>query len=399
MKGQAIIHRNPVIVSGKHYDSFVVVFYLFKRRHRERYNTFERAYARAEEVATKAANGEGEALSLTGKDKWSYLAALDALRIGPEVSLEIAAREYAYARNKLGDVSLQKAVEFYQRHGASVLKSGPLDQILEELMAARQAEGRSHYHLRDLRRQVKRFVTDFAEQEIGNITAADINRWLRELDVKGRTRNNYRDAVHNFFNFAREEGYLPKDLPTAVNGIKRVNAATAENEVFTVEEAESLLAGAPPEVVPCLALKFFSGLRTEELVRIEWRHIKFSQDVIMLPNEITKTKQRRIVPLLPNLRQWLLPYVGATGRVAANWVMGQTLSKSWTNLAREIGVTYKKNAMRNSFISYRIAIVKNVAQVALESGNSPGVIQADYLELVTEADAQRWFAIFPKTTT
>ena len=74
---------------------------------------------------------------------------------------------------------------------------------------------------------------------------------------------------------------------------------------------------------------------------------------------------------------------------------GQTLSKSWTNRARDVKITYKKNAMRNSYISYRVAATKNIAQVALESGNSPAVIQKDYLELVTETEAKRWFSIVP----
>jgi hypothetical protein len=35
---------------------------------------------------------------------------------------------------------------------------------------------------------------------------------------------------------------------------------------------------------------------------------------------------------------------------------------------------WKHNALRHSFISYRVADIQNVAQVALEAGNSPGMI-------------------------
>jgi hypothetical protein len=41
----------------------------------------------------------------------------------------------------------------------------------------------------------------------------------------------------------------------------------------------------------------------------------------------------------------------------------------------------------------------DVARVASESGNTPAIIHEHYRQLVTEADAKRWFAIMPKNKT
>ena len=57
---------------------------------------------------------------------------------------------------------------------------------------------------------------------------------------------------------------------------------------------------------------------------------------------------------------------------------------------------WKHNALRHSFISYRVADTSDVPKVALESGNSPAMIFAHYRELVTPADAKSWFAIVPE---
>lgn len=57
---------------------------------------------------------------------------------------------------------------------------------------------------------------------------------------------------------------------------------------------------------------------------------------------------------------------------------------------------WKHNGLRHSFISYRVGVIKNVAQVALEAGNSPQVIFSNYRELVTEKAAKEWFAITPE---
>ena len=123
-----------------------------------------------------------------------------------------------------------------------------------------KSDGRSAYHVRDLQRQVEAFIAKHSHHDIQEITTAQINDWLRSLKVKGRTRDNYRNSLHNFFNFARTEGYLLKDRPTVAAETKRINEATAENVVFTVKDMRAMLTGAPTWLVPTLALKFFSGI-------------------------------------------------------------------------------------------------------------------------------------------
>jgi hypothetical protein len=59
-------------------------------------------------------------------------------------------------------------------------------------------------------------------------------------------------------------------------------------------------------------------------------------------------------------------------------------------------VEWKHNALRHSFISYRLAEIQDTAKVALEAGNSPAMIFAHYRELVTPEDAAAWFAVTPK---
>jgi hypothetical protein len=57
---------------------------------------------------------------------------------------------------------------------------------------------------------------------------------------------------------------------------------------------------------------------------------------------------------------------------------------------------WKHNALRHSFISYRLAEIQNAAQVALEAGNSPQMIFKHCRELVRPAEAKKWSAIMPE---
>ena len=393
LKGSARIYLSPVVVKGERYDSYLVAYYDQGKRCRQRFNDYGKAHSFAEEKATQLSGGELAAVSLKNDDHRIYGAAVASLEpMG--TTLEFAIREYIAARKVLGDVSVLEAAKFYDRHGRSITKKATLSDILQAMIQGLESDGRSAYHIRDVRRHVGVFIAKHSH-DIQDITTSHINDWLRSLDVKGRTRDNHRDSVHNFFRFARAEGYLPKDRPTVADETKRVNDPGAENAVFTVREMGKMLVGAPEGLIPSLALKFFSGLRTEEMIRLRWEDIKFDQDVIFLGKHVTKTKQRRIAPLLPNLKRWLEPHRQPDGLVAARWISAHTLSKAWSNRAKDVGVLYKKNGMRNSYISYRVATVKNVAQVALESGNSPGVIQREYLELVTEGQSKKWFAFVP----
>ena len=66
--------------------------------------------------------------------------------------------------------------------------------------------------------------------------------------------------------------------------------------------------------------------------------------------------------------------------------------------ATAAGVEWKQNALRHSYISYRVAQTQNVAQVSLEAGNTPQIVFSNYRELVRPVEAEKWFGIVPQAT-
>lgn len=64
-------------------------------------------------------------------------------------------------------------------------------------------------------------------------------------------------------------------------------------------------------------------------------------------------------------------------------------------LAGKVDVKWKHNALRHSFVSYRVADIGNIPQVAMESGHTVRELQTDYLEVVDKDAARQWFAIKP----
>ncbi len=135
-------------------------------------------------------------------------------------------------------------------------------------------------------------------------------------------------------------------------------------------------------------------------MRLDWQTVKLERGHIEITAANAKTASRRIVPILPNLAAWLKPHAKQTGKILPSGadyyheLMREAAAE--TKMENLPAVELKHNALRHSFISYRVADTQNVAQVALEAGNSPAMVFGHYRELVTTDDAKKWFAIKPE---
>jgi integrase len=409
------IYRNPLrirrVTAGgvlendrKEYDSYVVSYYRGGKRQRTRFKSLDSAKTEADRIRTLILNEDLVALQLTGRDRVIYARANEtAGRLG--FALDAIAAEFAEAKEFLGEVSIVEAARFFDRYGRTVKQFKTVPEIVAELVEGLKADKLSNYHIRDVESRLGLFAGAFKGRILEVRTKAIVD-WLRGLKWKdneevehpfaAKTRNHYRNAVVQLFNFARDHGYLPKGLPTEAESVKTLNVIAPENEIFTVDDLTTLLKDAPKHLIAPISLKAFSGIRTEELLRLNWEHINWGSKHIVLPSDVTKTSQRRLVPIQENLFAWLFPFKEEAGRICDRWETPQTLVQAFDRYGKTKKIEVGANRFRNSYISYRVAVTQDVQRVALESGNSPRVIQREYLELATEADGKRWFAVFPK---
>jgi hypothetical protein len=118
--------------------------------------------------------------------------------------------------------------------------------------------------------------------------------------------------------------------------------------------------------------------------------VDLGRKIIELRAGQAKTASRRIVPITDNLAGWLAKIERNGPLVPDDGVFLKA-----RRLAKSLGIPWPHNALRHSYISYRIAVVQSAAQVALEAGNSPAIIFKHYRELVTREAADQWFGIRP----
>lgn len=348
---------------------------------------FDEVHSEAMSVAKNLSRGELDVLALKSDDRLSYVRSLTTL-MPTGVSLEKAAEIFAEAFSLVGDSKLiVEAARTFSRSQKIISK--PVDEIVDELLLHKRQNGRSAVYMQDLKLRLAKFSKAF-KCPIASITTAQIEDYLSSLGVGGRTRNNVRRILGTLFEFAKKRDCLPKDH----RGIKDVDRATEVHDdiqIFTPEELSKLLNVARPELIPFLALGAFAGIRHAEIKRLEWPDIDFAQGCIQVRASHSKTKIRRLIPMSNALREWLRPHVRESGPV----VPFANMSKQLLWLAEKAGVIWRHNALRHSFISYRVAETQDIPKVAYEAGNSPRIIERNYLKRVMPAVAQSWFNVRP----
>jgi integrase len=355
------------------YEQFKVVYRVDGQRKRETFGSLAKAKGRANEIAVMIERGERDVLKLTNADRSTYLHALRLLE-PMSIPLHVAVEEYVANALRKPTTCPKKLVA----------------DIVAELLEDKQTHGASVRYIQSLRQSLNRFAQRF-HTYIGSITARLIEQWLASLEVGPRSRNNHRMSVITLFHYARKHGYLPREEQTEADLVDKVKDRGKNIEILTPAQMTKLMAKAKGQTALYLALAGFAGIRAAELLRLEYKD--FRRDTIEVAKEKSKTATRRLVPILPNLAEWLRPYRHCTGKLFGGKAdkQARAFGKGVLKLKR-----WPQNALRDSFASYRLTATQDAARTALELGNSPAKLFSNYRELADEHDAAAWFAIEPK---
>ena len=378
---------------------FEVADYSHGRRRLRSFPTAEKALADAERIAQLLAAGEAEGAQMRGKDFASYGRSVELIRPTGD-PLELAAARYAEIVEILGDGRLAvEAARFFKERNPDNLPFKTVAEVVAELLAAKEARGKSKRYLQDLRARANRFAEAF-KVGIADVTTPDVQAWLDGLKGSPRTAKNFRGAVGTLFSYAETRGFVVKGQ-NPVKDTERISAGNGKAiEIFTPEEIARLLAAAGKEFLPALAIGAFAGLRSAEIERLEWSDVDLAGGHITVTAAKAKTASRRLVPIAANLAQWLAPYARRQGKIWRGkhdeFYEAEAATAAATGKYDAKPVAWKPNALRHSFISYRLAEVQSAAQVALEAGNSPAMVFRHYRELVKPAQAAAWFSIAPE---
>ena len=407
--------------AGK-FNYYRVAFTVAGKRRMQTFAAYSDAKAAAERIVRDAANGS-QAAALSASQSRDALAALQSLEsfrqsTGRAVSLLAAVREFVEAAGKLHGRSLDEAVTGYLRTVVSVKRKDIAEAVAEFLQAdaprTKAAAGQraqlsaKYAYNREL--QLDRFADTFPNTAVCDLSKEHLDTFIGSLDTvkttsrngraasSAKSRNHYRATIRQFLQWAVRKDYLaPTHRLIEADAMRPERANTAAVEFYLPGELAALLTAADDTFRPIIVIGGLAGLRTAELLRLDWADIWRVAGHIEVTAGNAKTRQRRLVEICPALAAWLEPFRKVTtGKLWAGHEI--TFQQHFVELCEAAKVTRKMNGLRHAFCTYHFAAHANENQTAQQAGNSPAMIHAHYKGLATKADAEKWFNVNPPDT-
>ena len=393
------------------YVAYLVSYSKGGRRHMESHANLDEAEAAARSAVDEIAKGRQSVLELVGPAKEAHERAEEIL--APfNVQIDVAAQVYANMQNILkGRATPEEAGHYFMRHEDKELPRISVPKAVEKCLAQAAADGKSSARVKQLEWGLNALATE-TNMPVSELTPGWVSRYLTDMTAGERTKKNARDVIGYFGRWLVLHGYLARGTDL-VEGVQRYSMKPGEIHIFTPREVSLLLEHASAKLLPYVAIGAFAGLRGAEIQRLDWSEVELPDPKpdakqkdfgwIEVKAEKSKTDVRRLVPIKPNLAAWLKDYRRKDGPVCpfknvVNELMdliaaiNKALPKGTPEKEKTV---WKKNGLRHSYISYRVAECADVARVADESGNSPAIIKANYLRRVKPDAAADWFAIRP----
>lgn len=286
------------------------------------------------------------------------------------------------------DVSLTHIYEYYLKHHATD-ESLTIYECAQRYMDELNASGRRENYKKTMRQWIAQFTDTLGYIKAPALNHNDIkNLYNKVLD---RSKSTWKNRCSAFFSWMIRNNYLQENLA------EKLQTPILDRklpQVLTVEQCRILLAKCPAKILPGLILMLFGGIRPFEAKQITQPAISFDRRTITVDGSIAKTRSFRTVAMSNNTVAWFqycekhrmrLPITPALKQVTECFAAILDLK------------TWPRDCLRHTAASMMLMRDKSAEKVALELGNSPGVLHRHYKNLVSEEDCEEFWSLTPAT--
>lgn len=369
-------------------------------RRTKQFAELEAARAEAKFKVEALAGGRSEAAAGMSMDDVALLNELR--RIAGKTPPLAAFEEWARAKALCGEHLLTAAQAWADSKRAT--KSATVAEAVEAFLTAKRRAGVS---MKSYEAFLPHLATDVGAAPISTITATTLEDWIHERygdeeteTANPSTYNTGRKRCVSLWRWARDKGLVADTVKTQADLIEPMREGSQRIGILGVEtfaRVLALLRDHHPDHLAVAALAGFAGLRRSELHEQSWEDIDLARGILRVTSAKKGTAAYRLVHLCPAAVEWLTQAPRqekdeerSITPISPSWGMDRVRA-----FAREEKLTCPENGFRHSFVSYRVAATGNVAETALEAGNSAAVVFKHYRELVSKDDGKAWFALTP----
>lgn len=295
--------------------------------------------------------------------------------------------EFTAAKERLAAIgwTIMQAVMLAESQSKKLIAK-PMSDAIEEFDRIKKATGKRHVYIRLLKARVKHFHRASPVHLVSEVTREQVEKWVHEAGKAAGTSRGRLIDLQTFFNFCAKRGWCAES-PT--KNIEKIMLEDKPPGIHTVKQVKDLLECAlktDPSTIGYLALIYFGGLRPAEAETITKEQIH--GDVIEVTGAKAKTRRRRFIPINDTLRAWL----------DAPGVKLRTSKRRLNNLRTRLKpFPWPHDCLRHSFCSYGLPKF-GAKDTAAYAGHSEQILFAHYRERVKPADAEKYWALRPKST-
>lgn len=367
--------------------TFVLAYHEAGKRKRQKFSDATAALAEARLKADQLNAGRVEGASMSRSDRDELQA---SRTLCGEVPLLAALNEWRKVRDLTGGNAIQ-AAEAWAARNATAFRRSTVNDAVTNFIAAKERTGV------DVSCSYKKILPTlavaFTGRYLDTISTKELQHWMDEKYPHPVTRNTARKRFVTLWRWCRKQGHLPRDAQTEAEQTDSAREAVKEIGIIKVDTFEKLLHHflvKHPEYLAALVIAGFTGLRRSEIHEQTWEDITLDRKILRVTSAKRNTPARRLVPLSDAAVEWLLKCKNRKGGICTNLAMDRI-----RNIGRDAKFDLPENCFRHAYISHRVAQTGNVAETALESGNSPTIIFQHYRELFDKADGEAWFSVRP----
>ena len=229
-----------------------------------------------------------------------------------------------------------------------------------------------------------------------NLTATKIKVWMSGLSISPKRIKNVLVPLKGALRSAFQDGLIDRDVSAQIPSISH---RTKETNPFTPQEIHLILEHSETQTRNLFQFAFFSGLRTSELIALEWGDVDFQRGVAkisrasvrkILKETKTKSGEREVKLLAPALAALIAqkPFTfDANNRIFHNpktnspWITdGQIRKSAWTPILKAADIPYRNPYQtRHTYASMLLSAGEDPMWVAHQMGHADwGMIRKTY---------------------
>lgn len=298
-------------------------------------------------------------------------------------------------------VSLTDAVNDYVKRHPLGGMSRTLEQVIEEMVSKKREGNRRKRYVDAMQWQLDKFARRYPARGITSISTVDVEKYIASFPHwKPRSISGLVQMLKVLFYYGIKRGYCTENPCLRIEVPKPEDKEVVIASVEIVRKIMVAAKGAGGEFdndfTPYVAVGFFSGIRPDEIEKLQWEQVDFENKTITVLSGSAKGRARRIVDMSENLMAWIRPYYDKANRTGPV----SEVSSRVTRIHLRTALGYPKwphNIMRHSFASYHYAFHRNeqLLMQLMGHGDDGRILHNHYRALVQPNAAKEFWNIFP----